>query len=117
MPGELGLVWGIWQPQELRRRVGASGDVCGSSLGHCAAEHCTGFSAADFWAHMRSRLYQPCSAIAALSPACTHQGSFPVAGGVSVGEGSPAVGPGGGCLLQAAGGAAGALAHLSEQTQ
>lgn len=111
------MVWGIWQPQELRRRVGASGDVCGSSLGHCAAEHCTGFNAAGFWAHMRSRLYQPCSAIAALSPACTHQGSFPVAGGVSVGEGSPAVGPGGGCLLQAAGGAAGALAHLSEQTQ
>lgn len=117
MPGELGWVWGMWQPQELRRKVGASGDVCGSSLGHGAAVCCTRFNTAGFWARVRSQLYQPCSATAALSLPCTHQGSFPVAGGISVGEGSPAVGTGGGCLLQAGRGAAGPLAHLSEQTQ
>lgn len=110
-------MWGIWQPQELRRKVGASGGVCGSSLGHRAAECCTRFITAGVWAHVSSQLCQPYSATAALSVPCTHQGSFPMAGGVSIGEGSPAVGTGGGCLLQAGRGAAGPLAHLSEQTQ
>lgn len=75
------------------------------------------FNAAGFWTHVRSQLYQPCSTTAASSLPCTHQGSFHVAGGISVGEGSPAVGSGGGCLLQAGREAAGPLAHLSEQTQ
>lgn len=40
-----------------------------------------------------------------------------MAGGVSAGEGSPAVGAGGGRLLQADGRTAGPLADLPEQAQ
>lgn len=63
------------------------------------------------------QLCQPCGAASAPSSPCAHQGAFPAAGGVSAGEGSPAAGPGGGCLLQTGGWTAGPLAHLSEQTQ
>lgn len=60
---------------------------------------------------------QPCGATPAPFPPCAHRGPFPVAGGVSAGEGSPAVGAGGGRLLQTDGRTAGPLADLPEQAQ
>lgn len=106
------MVWGVRQPQEPGRRVGwcVLRAVRGSIAPGLAllALGCRGFAI---------QTHQPCCATPASFPPRAHQGPFPMAGGVSAGEGSPAVGAGGGRLLQADGWTAGPLADLPEQAQ
>lgn len=68
----LGAVWGIWQPREPRRRVGASGDVRGSRLGHwgCVGSAAPGLASLAF-GHAWFRGLG-CAVVPALHLPCSH---------------------------------------------